>query len=206
VELSGQARDVNAQRYGAHTRPTLQIADVHMVNLALVGRVAEAVELAEDLLDRVDAQFSGRHLFPWAVRANAAIVFRAAAEFERAHELDRTALREIHSLFPDGAITLATIEVNLGNDLFALGRLKEARAQDAASVELCRSALGEDHLFLTTARRNLMISRRALGEDVEEEWEALRDMYAARFGPDHHFVTSMAHFARLDTDIIPARD
>ncbi|WP_061083272.1 FxSxx-COOH system tetratricopeptide repeat protein [Nocardiopsis alborubida] len=203
LELSGQVRDANAQRHGPHTRPMLHINSIHMVNLALTGRVEEAEDLAEDLLEHMDEEFSSRHLFPWASRANAAIVFRAAGEYERAYELDRAASEEIRGIFPDALITLAAVEVNLGNDLFSLGRLKEARAQDTASVELCLESLGEHHLFLTTARRNLLISRRALGEDVREEWGALRDLYAARFGPDHHFVTTMADFVRLDTDIIP---
>jgi hypothetical protein len=153
----------------------------------------------------MDAVYSGRHLFPWASRANAAIVLRLAGEYERAYALDVEARREILRLFPDARITVAAVEVNLGSDLFALGRLKEARAQDAASAELCREVLGEHNPFLTTARRNLLISRRALGEDVREEWEALRDHYTARFGPDHRFVTTMAEYARLDTDIVPVR-
>ncbi|WP_150241672.1 FxSxx-COOH system tetratricopeptide repeat protein [Nocardiopsis quinghaiensis] len=203
LELSGQAREATIARYRPHTRPTLHINSIHMVNLAFTGRVDEARDLAEDLLAHMDDRFPSRHLFPWASRANAAIVFRTAGEYEKAHDLDRAALTEIRGLFPDARITLAAVEVNLGNDLFMLGRLKEARAQDAASVELCLEALGEHHLFLTTARRNLLISRRALGEEVQEEWEALRDLYAAQFGPDHRFVTTMADFTRLDTDIIP---
>ncbi|WP_159941649.1 MULTISPECIES: FxSxx-COOH system tetratricopeptide repeat protein [unclassified Nocardiopsis] len=206
LELSERARLAHAQRYRPGTRPVLHTNSIHMVNLALTGRVHEARELAEDLLSHMDDRFPSRHLFPWASRANAAIVFRIAGEYERAHELDRTALTEIRALFPGAQITLAAVEVNLGNDLFALGRLKEARDQDRASVELCRETLGEHHLYLTTARRNLLISRRALGEDVQREWEALRDLYAAQFGPDHRFVTTMAEFLRLDTDIIPMRD
>jgi tetratricopeptide (TPR) repeat protein len=206
VELSGQAREATLSRYPMRSRPALHIDSVHMVNLAFTRQVHEAVELAEDLLSHMDDEFPSRHLFPWASRANAAIVFRAAGEYEQAYELDRTALAEIRLLFPDARITLAALEVNLGNDLFALGRLQEARTQDAASVDLCREALGEHHIFLSSARRNLLISRRALGEDVTGEWQELRDLYAARFGPDHHFVTTMADFVRLDTDIISMRD
>lgn len=203
LELSEQARRETIARYRPRTRPTLHINSIHMVNLAFTRRMDEARELAEDLLEHMDDMFPSRHLFPWASRVNAAIVFRAAGEYERAHELDRTALSKIRDLFPDAQVTLAAVEVNLSNNLFALGRLKEARAQDAAAVELCRESLGDHHLFLTTARRNLLISRRALGEDVQEEWEALRDLYAAQFGLDHRFVTTMANFVRLDTDIIP---
>ncbi|MFD6948986.1 NB-ARC domain-containing protein [Nocardiopsis sp. TSRI0078] len=203
LELSQQVCGVNVARYGAHAKPTLHVNSIHMVNLAFNNRGEEARELAEDLLTHMEDRFPDRHLFPWASRANAAIVFRVVGEYERAHELDRSALTEIRRLFPDAHITVAAVEVNLGNDLFSLGRLKEARNQDAASVELCLEVLGEHHIFLTTARRNLLVSRRALGEDVREEWEALRDLYAARFGPDHRFVTTMADFVRLDTDIIP---
>ncbi|NYH52947.1 tetratricopeptide (TPR) repeat protein [Nocardiopsis arvandica] len=203
LELSQQVCEVNSARYGAHAKPTLHVNSIHMVNLAFNNRGEEARELAEDLLTHMEDKFPDRHLFPWASRANAAIVLRVVGDYERAHELDRSALSEIRRLFPDARITLAAVEVNLGNDLFSLGRLKEARAQDAASVELCLEVLGEHHIFLTTARRNLLVSRRALGEDVREEWEALRDLYAARFGPEHRFVTTMADFVRLDTDIIP---
>ncbi|MGW8528771.1 FxSxx-COOH system tetratricopeptide repeat protein [Nocardiopsis sp. NPDC055824] len=206
LELTEQAREVNVARYGPHAPPTLHLNSIHMVNLAFANRLEEARRLVEDLLVHMDDRFPSRHLFPWASRANAAIVFRVLGEYERAHELDRTAMAEIRERFPDADVTLTAVEVNLGNDLFALGRLKEARAQDAASVELCREALGEHHVFLTTARRNLLISRRALGEDVGDEWEALREHYTSRFGPEHRFVTTMASFTRLDTDIFPVRD
>ena len=206
AELSGQARADTLSRFRPRSRPALHIDSVHMVNLAFIRQVNEAQKLAEGVLAHMDDEYPDRHLFPWASRANAAIVFRAAGEYERAHELDRTALTEIRRLFPDARITLAALEVNLGNDLFALGRLQEARAQDAASVDLCREALGDHHIFLSTAQRNLLISRRALGEEVDAEWRDLRDLYAARFGPDHHFVTTMAEFVRLDTDLIAMRD
>ncbi|MFD3687516.1 FxSxx-COOH system tetratricopeptide repeat protein [Nocardiopsis sp. NPDC058631] len=206
LELTEQAREVSLARYGPHARPTLHLNSIHMVNLAFANRLEEARELAEDLLAHMDDRFADRHLFPWASRANAAIVFRVLGDYERAYELDRTALAGIRERFPDADVTLTSVEVNLGNDLFALGRLKEARAQDAAGVELCRAALGEHHTFLTTARRNLLISRRALGEDVREEWEALREQYTSRVGPDHRFVATMASFVRLDTDIFPVRD
>ncbi|WP_019608801.1 FxSxx-COOH system tetratricopeptide repeat protein [Nocardiopsis sp. CNS-639] len=205
LELSQRAVDTNTSRHRPHSRVTLHINSIHMVNLAFAERVTEAKSLADDLLEHMDAVYSGRHLFPWASRANAAIVLRLAGEYERAYALDVEARQEILRLFPDARITVAAVEVNLGSDLFALGRLKEARAQDAASVELCREVLGEHNPFLTTARRNLLISRRALGEDVREEWAALRDHYTARFGPDHRFVTTMAEYARLDTDIVPVR-
>lgn len=206
LELSDLALAENSQRHRPYARATLHVNSIHMVNLAFANRVDEARELAEDLLGHMDDKFPSRHLFPWASRANAAIVFRVSGDHERAYELDRASRAEIFRLFPDAQITLAAVEVNLGNDLFALGRLKEARTQDAASVELCGEVFGEHHLFLSTAKRNLLISRRALGEDVQQEWEALRDLYAARFGPDHRFVTTMAHFTRLDADIIPVRD
>ncbi|MEE2039674.1 FxSxx-COOH system tetratricopeptide repeat protein [Nocardiopsis sp. CT-R113] len=206
LELTEQAREVNVARYGPHAPSTLHLNSIHMVNLAFANRLDEARDLAEDLLAHMDDRFPARHLFPWASRANAAIVFRVLGEYERAHELDRAAMEAIRERFPDADVTLTAVEVNLGNDLFALGRLKEARAQDVASVELCRETLGEHHIFLTTARRNLLISRRALGEDVQGEWEALRELYASRFGPDHRFVTTMASFVRLDTDIFPVRD
>ena len=70
---------------------------------------------------------------------NVVIVFRAAGEHERARELDRTALSKIRDLFPDAQVILAAVEPNSGNDLFALGRLKEARAQDAVSGGRVRS-------------------------------------------------------------------
>ncbi|MEV2278248.1 FxSxx-COOH system tetratricopeptide repeat protein [Nocardiopsis sp. NPDC049922] len=206
LELSTRARDVAVTRYQPRSRQRLHVNSIHMVNLAFTGQAEEARELAEDLLAHMGRRFPRQHLFPWASQANAAIVFRVVGEYERAHELDRSALNEIRQLYPSASVTIAAVEVNLGNDLFALGRLKDARAQDAASVELCLEVLGEHHLFLATAQRNLLISRRALGEEVDEEWKALRDQYAAQFGPDHRFVTTMADFSRLDTDIIPMSD
>ncbi|MFE9244854.1 FxSxx-COOH system tetratricopeptide repeat protein [Nocardiopsis sp. NPDC006938] len=203
LELSEGAGEAQARWYPGTARSMLYFQNVHMVNLAFGGELAEAERTARALLDAVETTYSERHVFPWVARANAALVFRLAGHHAEALELDRLALSKLRETHGDNPMLFAPVEINLGNDLFALGRLKEALAQDQASERLCQEVLPEDHPSQWVIRRNLLISRQALGEDVEESWTELRNGYAVRFGPDHTFVTSMNGFERHDCEVSP---
>ncbi|WDZ90738.1 FxSxx-COOH system tetratricopeptide repeat protein [Nocardiopsis sp. HUAS JQ3] len=176
---------------------------VHTVNLAFGGRVEEACRRAEYLLGNVAEHYPDHHPFPWVARVNAAIAFRTSGDLKRAFELDSAALEGLVRIYGESEATTIPARINLANDFFALGRIQEARTRDADGVEQCRASLDENHVSLLIARRNHLISRRALGEDVEEEWEGLRQECIARFGAEHRFTTTMSRFIRLDCDMIP---
>lgn len=203
LELSQSVVDALYLRNQLRNRSAVFIYNVHAVNLAFTQRLDEAQSLAGRLLDSADRYYPERHFVRWITRVNAAIVLRVAQRYEEAFELDRAAQAELFSLLPEENNTLPSIEINLGNDLFALGKLQEAREQDAVAVSACEEDLGEGHLFHLIARRNHLISRRALGENVDAPWTDLYEEYLAEFGPGHRHVTSMERFTRLDADVLP---
>ncbi|SIO85598.1 FxSxx-COOH system tetratricopeptide repeat protein [Nocardiopsis sp. JB363] len=176
---------------------------IHMVSLAFNGHVSEAEKEADKVISRVEPLYRDYHPFPWVTRVNAAIVLRAAGKFSQALEMDRQALASLRDSYGDARVTTLPVLINLGNDLFGLGRVQEAREQDREAEERCRSNLDPDHVFLMMARRNHLISRQALGEDVEGEWNLFRQECVDAYGAEHSHVTTMDEFRRLDCDLMP---
>ncbi|WP_017615244.1 FxSxx-COOH system tetratricopeptide repeat protein [Nocardiopsis salina] len=203
LELSQEVADSHYLRDQLRNRTEVFVYNIHAVNLAFTKQMEQAELLTERLLRTVDTHYEQTHTVPWITRVNAAIVLRAVGRFEEALELDRIALDRLSRLLPREQGPLAPVEINLGNDLFGLGRLQEALERDTAALATCETGLGPDHLFTLIARRNLLISRRALGEEVGEEWARLRSEFVAGYGPEHRYVRGMDGVVRLDADFLP---
>ncbi|WP_444961750.1 FxSxx-COOH system tetratricopeptide repeat protein [Nocardiopsis sp. M1B1] len=204
LELSLKVEENHYRKHPQQSAPPLYFWAVHIVNLAFGNRLKEASQRAEQLLEGLEERYPDRHPFPWVARVNAAVAFRASGDPKRAFDLDSVALEGLVRIYGENEGTTVPVRINLANDLFALGRIQDARARDANSVERCRVSRSEDPVTLMIARRNYLISRRALGEDVEQEWEELRREYSAKFGAEHRFTTTMSRFIRLDCDLIPS--
>ncbi|GHD32224.1 cytochrome c [Nocardiopsis kunsanensis] len=203
LELSQGVADGHYLRDQLRNRTEVFVYNTHAVNLAFSKNVEHAELLSERLLRTVDRHYGEKHSARWITRVNAAIVLRAAGRFEEALELDRVAHERLSQLLPPELGPLAPVEINQGNDLFGLGRLQEALEQDTTALATCEAGLGRHHLFTLIARRNQLISRRALGEEVGEEWSELRSEFVAGYGPDHRYVRGMDEFVRLDADFLP---
>lgn len=203
LELTTKAMAAHASYHLPDTRPTLYCRSIHMVSLAFRGRVGEAEREAEKVMDAVGPLYRDYHPFPAVTKVNAAIAMRAAGRFGRALELDQAALLVLRQVYGDSRITTLPVLINLGNDLFGLGRVREALEQDREAEQMCRRNLDPEHLFLMMARRNHLITRRALGEEVGSEWQEFRQECADAYGPEHVYVTTMDEFRRLDCDIMP---
>lgn len=203
LELTTQALAAHASYHQPDTRQTLYCRSIHMVSLAFRGRVDEAEQEAEKVMDAVAPLYREYHPFPAVTKINAGIALRAAGRYGRALELDRAALSVLRQVYGDSRITTLPALINIGNDLFGLGRVSEALRQDREAEEMCRSSLDPDHLFLMIARRNHLITRRALGEEVESQWQEFRRECADAYGVEHVYVTTMDEFRRLECDIMP---
>ncbi|MBE3001762.1 tetratricopeptide repeat protein [Nocardiopsis sp. HNM0947] len=203
LELSQGVADAHYLRDQLRNRTEVFVYNIHAVSLAFTKNHERAELLAERLLHTVDNHYAQHHFAPWITRVNAAIVLRGVGRFDDALELDRIALDNLARLLPSEPGPLAPVEINLGNDLYALGRLQEALEQDTKALDTCEAGLGPDHLFTLIARRNKLISRRALGADVGEEWAQLRSEFVAGYGPDHRYVRGMDGVVRLDADFLP---
>lgn len=106
-------------------------------------------------------------------------------------------------IYGAGSFNCLPAALNVATDLFHLGRLSEALQLEAMTEADCRHQLPADHPILLTARRNHLVSRHAVGENVTEEWEALREIFVERFGADHPGTISMSSFTRQDCDVFP---
>lgn len=203
LECSDKAMDDYRRFHLYDSAAFLFCRSIHMVSMVFNGRVGEAEREAEKVLSVVDSRYRDYHPFPSVTRVNAAIILRAAGKFNQALELDRQALATLRDSYGDARVTTLPVLINLGNDLFGLGRVREAREQDREAEERCRENLASDHVFLMMARRNHLISRRALGEDVEQEWDLFRQECADAYGDEHGYVITMDEFRRLDCDLMP---
>jgi len=204
LEYSHRALGLYRRRHPSSVRPMLYCRVVHMVTLAYAGRLPQALSEVEGVLPSLDERFPKHHPFRAIARVSAAIVLRASGLFEQALEFDQEGYERLREIYGPGAFNTLPAALNLASDLYLLGRLAEARELDALTEADCRLHLSADHPILLTARRNHLVSRRAAGEDVDEEWAALREVLDERFGPDHPSVVSMSSFIRQDCDVLSA--
>ncbi|MFL1378245.1 MULTISPECIES: FxSxx-COOH system tetratricopeptide repeat protein [unclassified Nocardiopsis] len=203
LEHSTRALALYRRRYPPTVRQTLYGRVVHMVTLALAGRGGEAAAEVRLLLPSTDERFPADHPFPAWARVGAGIALRSQGAFAAAAELDRAALERLRTLYGAGSFNTLAAALNLATDLYGLERYEDARALDALTEADCRALMEEGHPILLTARRNHLVSRQALGEDVKEEWADLYRVLLSRFGPTHPAVASMSSYTRLDCDVPP---
>lgn len=203
LELSAQATE-NYRRYHLPAaRSALLCRSVHMVDLALCGRVDEARSEADEVLALLDRHYRDYHPFPATTRINAGIVMRAAGRYGKALDMDRAAVQKLQRIYGDSRVTVLPGLINIATDLFGLGRVQEALRQDSEAEEMCRRNMQPGHHLLLVARRNHLISRRALGEEVDQEWDRLREESMAAYGDGYPESSGMDEFRRIDCDIIP---
>lgn len=203
LEHSTRALALYRRRYPPTVRQTLYGRVVHMVTLAVAGRGEEAAAEARLLLPPTDERFPDDHPFPAWARVGAGIALRSQGAFAAAAELDRAALERLRALYGAGSFNTLAAALNLATDLYGLERHEDARLLDALTEADCRAILEPGHPILLTARRNHLVSRQALGEDVKEEWAELYRALVSRFGPAHPAVASMSSYTRQDCDVPP---
>jgi tetratricopeptide (TPR) repeat protein len=177
-------------------------AAVHMVNLAYAGRIDQAVNLAERVMPHIQESFSSHQPFRAVALAAYGQVLRAAQRFARAEEVDGEAVQIFEAVAGEDTAASQSARVNLASDVFHLGRVQEARDRDTDCVQRLGRKVAADHPNLLHARRNLLVDRRLLGEDVEREWAELSAEYGAVLGAGHPATLSMADRVRADCDII----
>ena len=194
------------RKYPPTGRLLLYLRVIHMVTLAGTGSMSdlgEAVRDAERLLRPLDERYPDEHPFPATARLSAAIVLRAAGRRTEALRLDQEGLERVLRIYGAGSFSCLPASLNVATDLFHLDRIEEARQLDSMTEADCRNRLSADHPILLTARRNHLVSRHAVGEKVNPEWDVLREEFIARFGPDHPGTVSMSSFTRQDCDVFP---
>ncbi|MDT0326839.1 FxSxx-COOH system tetratricopeptide repeat protein [Nocardiopsis lambiniae] len=203
LEYSSRALALYRRHYPPTVRQTLYCRVVHMVTLTRAGRRDEAAEEARRVLPPTDERFPDGHPFPAWARVGIGIVLRAQGAFTRAAVMDQAALERLQRIYGPGSFTTLPAALNLATDLYGSERHADARELDALTEAGCRDLVADTHPILLTARRNHLVSRHTLGEDVKEEWSELRRTLAERFGSAHPSVASMSSYTRQDCDVLP---
>ena len=203
LEHSARALALYRRRYPATVRQALYGRVVHMVTLALAGRGEEAAAEVRLLLPSTDERFPADHPVPAWARVGAGIALRSRQAFAAAADLDRAALERLRALYGAGSFNTLAAALNLATDLYGLERYEDARALDSLTEADCRALLDPDHPVMLTARRNHLVSRQALGDDVKEEWTDLYRLFLSRYGPAHPATASMTSYTRQDCDVPP---
>ncbi|MBR8744507.1 FxSxx-COOH system tetratricopeptide repeat protein [Nocardiopsis sp. MG754419] len=194
------------RKHPPNARLSLYLRVIHMVTLAGTGAredLREALDEAERILPPLDERYPQAHPFPATARLGAAIALRAAGRYDEALALDQEGLERLTRIYGPGAFSRLPAAVNTATDLYHLDRVEEAARLEAAAEADCRRRLPADHPILLTVRRNHLVSRQALGEDVSPGWDALRAEFLARFGADHPGTVSLSSFTRQDCDVFP---
>ncbi|WP_460775463.1 FxSxx-COOH system tetratricopeptide repeat protein [Nocardiopsis nanhaiensis] len=203
LELSERARALYLRKHPSTVRQVLYCRIIHMVTLVAADRMAEAVLEVDRLARPVDERYPIEHPFPATARLSMAIVMRAAGRYTEALKLDQEGLERMLRIYGPGSFISLSAALNVSTDLYHLDRFHEARELDSLTEADCRHQLPADHPFLLAARRNHLVSRRAGGEDVSEEWASLREVFARRYSTEHPLTVSMSSFTRQDCDVFP---
>lgn len=206
MEESRQALALYRRKHPPAGRLLLYCRMFHMVTMAGTGSMndlKEAVQEAERLLRPLDERYPNEHPFPATARLSTAIVLRTVRRYTEALELDQEGWARMLHIYGAGSFNCLPAASNVATDLFHLGRLSEALQLEALTEADCRHQLPADHPILLTARRNHLVSRHAVGENVTEEWEKLRQTFVERFGAGHPGTISMSSFTRQDCDVFP---
>ena len=203
LATSERARDLYLRRHPPTVRQVLYCRVVHMVTLAAADRVGEAVLEVDRLARPVDERYPAEHPFPATARLSMGTVMRAAGRYTEALKLDQEGLERMLRIYGPGSFSTLPAALNVATDLYNLDRFQEASNLESLTEADCRHRLPAHHPLLLTARRNHLVSRRAVGEDVYEEWAELREVFARCYGTGHPATASMSSFARQDCDVFP---
>ncbi|GAA1110612.1 FxSxx-COOH system tetratricopeptide repeat protein [Nocardiopsis metallicus] len=186
---------------GRGSSQALYIAMVHARSLRTIDRFDEALKLAEDVADPYTRLLGEHHPYVAAANVNRALIMRRLSRPAEALVLDSSALELMSTTIGNDHPNTLACRVNLANNHFMLGEVETAREMDEQALVACRTKLGERHPLTLLAERNHLLSRKGLGEDVAEEYAAVRRKYQDVMGPQHPSTRTLDDEVRGDADI-----
>jgi tetratricopeptide (TPR) repeat protein len=197
---------------GAGHEYTLAVANSLGADLRLLGEFDKALVRDQQTLEEHRAASDVDELSALRAANNVAVDYRLLGRFQHALTIDEVNVRErtssdVASSDPD---TLTSIN-NLARDLIGLGRYKEALVQQLERLPSFESHLGTDHRVVLTARRNLSILYRKLGDlaDAYDLAKGSEEAFRRLFGPrqDTSLAAAMTlvNTMRARGDVMAAR-
>ena len=151
------------------------------------GRLAEAIELYEQVLDECKRLLGTDHPDTLTVRNNLAVAYCSVGRFGEAVELFEQVLAERERVLgSDHPYTLNTRN-NLAGAYDSVGRFAEAIDTWEELLPDCQRVLGADHPYTLGVRDNLAVAYHSVGRFAEaiDAWEKLLPDYQRVLGLEH---------------------
>jgi tetratricopeptide (TPR) repeat protein len=191
---------------------TLAVANSLGADLRLLGEFDKALERDRQTLDQHRATSDIDEVSALRAANNVAVDYRLLGKFQEAWEIDQVNVRERtrSDVASYDQETLSSTN-NLSRDLIGLGRYKEALTTQLERLPVFESHLGPDHRAVLTARRNLAIVYRKLGDlpDAHGLAKSSEEAFRRLFGPRQDTTLSAAmtlvNTMRARGDVMAAR-
>jgi tetratricopeptide (TPR) repeat protein len=170
---------------------TLAMATSHAADLRIAGQYQEALHLVEATYRRHVERFGDGDARTGRSHHNVAVSLRLVGNFRRAHAIDQDRYQSQRESAGDLHRTTLLTANALGEDLYGLGRYREALNLLVPVEGAWRTAHGR-HSGALLVRRTLALARAGLGE-VAPALEALSELHRNcidAFGADHEYTVA----------------
>lgn len=201
VKISGEVWRETKDRFGEDSMIAVVAAANHAAALRSVNRYHEALDLVEKAYRRCAELLGEDHPHVAAINVNRAVVLRQMGRTEEARVIDERALQVLTDRLGEYHTSTLSSALNLASDFFGLDDVAESVRRDTETLARCRRALSERHPLTLLARRNLVLGRKAMNEDVAEEIAAVERLYAEVMGDQHPATLSMRRRERGNADL-----
>ncbi|MFC4035702.1 FxSxx-COOH system tetratricopeptide repeat protein [Streptomyces polygonati] len=181
-ELAGRLPNLGPESPSAQ-----EAAKALAVTLRRLGRLPEAIELSQGVLDNCRRRLGDDSPETLVVRLGLAGHLAAAERHEEAYDETAELLDKFRTVLGDNHPNTLACAVNHAVNLLSIGRLSEAQALGERARTSLKRLLGAEHPFSMNCQVNLANANAALGETERAE-RHYREAYAAlraSLGADH---------------------
>jgi tetratricopeptide (TPR) repeat protein len=198
--------------FGEEDQAYLTCARSYGIDLALLGRYAEALENDLHLLPLYEHVFGPENLDTLQLRNNIAIRLRSLGRFEEALRYDQVVLADRERILGPADTGTLNSQFAVARDLRRLGRYEESLDEIRAVNDKLERMAEPWNLFRLLAAAELGISLRRVGYYAEaaEHGEAVLRRYFAVYGEEHRESLSAAvniiNDRRLADDLAGAQE
>jgi tetratricopeptide (TPR) repeat protein len=208
TEALEMATDVFAKcsRLFGKNHPDTLAAAISLTNLQrTLGKIGEAVALAEETVNSYPLIYGEAHPYNYGCHGNLALMRRVSGDPAQARELNEMALDGLRQRLGFDHLYPLTIATNLASDLAALNETAKARELGEDTLERLRPLMGNAHPLTMGCAANLVVDLRAEGADEQAEqlYQETMRRYDDTLGLDHPDAVNAAAGKRLDFDFDP---
>jgi serine/threonine-protein kinase len=131
-----------------------------------LGKLDEAAMLLEEASVEIHKQFGDKHPNAASVISSRAVLAAARGDHAQAVQLEREAIAMDEALLPPTNNKITSMRLVLGENLFALGKYEEARAELAIALTNARTAKTPLPIVIAHAQAAAALVEDALGQNT----------------------------------------